>query len=104
MKIEPTTNSVAKINGATGSAETRARPTGKAGGAADGAAAVHLSGSAQKMQRNISVSQNVSAEQVTDPGRIAEIRQAIADGSFQIDANAIADRIIMTARALITPH
>ncbi|MCL2829776.1 MAG: flagellar biosynthesis anti-sigma factor FlgM [Betaproteobacteria bacterium] len=95
MKIEPSINSVAGVNGASASAEARARSTGKTSSTEDGAAAVHLSVPAQKIQRN------VSTDAAADPGRIAEIRQAIADGNFQIDPNAIADRIIMTARALI---
>ncbi len=99
MKIDPTINPVSGVNGAGSAAETRSRTAGKNGAdVASGAAAVHLSESAQQIQLN------AGAGPATDPGRIAEIRQAIADGSFSIDSNAIADRIIMTARALIAPR
>ena len=36
-----------------------------------------------------------------DAGRVAEIKQAIADGRFTINAGAIADRLIASARELI---
>ena len=36
-----------------------------------------------------------------DAGRVAEIRQAIADGRFTINAGAIADRLIASAKELV---
>jgi negative regulator of flagellin synthesis FlgM len=36
-----------------------------------------------------------------DTGRIAEIKQAIAEGRFHINPEAIADRLISTAQELI---
>jgi negative regulator of flagellin synthesis FlgM len=36
-----------------------------------------------------------------DAGRVAEIKQAISEGKFSINANAIADRLIVSARELI---
>lgn len=40
-------------------------------------------------------------EQPFDAGRVAEIKQAIADGRFTINAGAIADRLITSARELV---
>jgi negative regulator of flagellin synthesis FlgM len=36
-----------------------------------------------------------------DAGRVAEIKQAISEGKFSINANAIADRLIVSARELV---
>ena len=40
-------------------------------------------------------------KQNLDAGRVAEIRQAIADGRFTINAGAIADRLIASAKELV---
>jgi len=42
-----------------------------------------------------------SGESVVDLGKVQEIRQAIAEGRFQINPGAIADRLIATARELV---
>ncbi|GHU29927.1 hypothetical protein AGMMS50256_15810 [Betaproteobacteria bacterium] len=36
-----------------------------------------------------------------DAGRVAEIKQAISEGKFSINADAIADRLIVSARELV---
>jgi negative regulator of flagellin synthesis FlgM len=36
-----------------------------------------------------------------DAGRVAEIKQAISEGKFSINASAIADRLIVSAKELI---
>jgi negative regulator of flagellin synthesis FlgM len=36
-----------------------------------------------------------------DAGRVAEIKRAISEGKFSINADAIADRLIVSARELI---
>ncbi len=38
---------------------------------------------------------------VFDAARVSQIKQAISDGKFQINANAIADRLISSARELV---
>lgn len=40
-------------------------------------------------------------QQSFDAGRVAEIRQAISDGRFTINAGAIADRLIASAKELV---
>ena len=40
-------------------------------------------------------------EQSFDAGRVSEIKQAISDGRFTINAGAIADRLITSARELV---
>jgi negative regulator of flagellin synthesis FlgM len=36
-----------------------------------------------------------------DAGRVAEIKQAISEGKFSINASAIADRLIVSAKELL---
>jgi negative regulator of flagellin synthesis FlgM len=44
---------------------------------------------------------SVDDGQVFDAARVSEIKQAIADGRFTINAGAIADRLIASARELV---
>ena len=43
----------------------------------------------------------VDDEQPYDAARVAEIKQAISDGRFTINAGAIADRLIASAQQLV---
>ncbi|MBK1679999.1 flagellar biosynthesis anti-sigma factor FlgM [Rhodocyclus tenuis] len=94
MKVErqlPSTGSYA-------TSETRSRASSTAGkpapGAAPDAGAVRLSGLAAQMSASTEGSPVNSA-------KIAEIRQAIAEGRFAINAEAIAGRLIDSARELV---
>lgn len=52
-----------------------------------------------------SASSATGGEEPVNTARVQEIRQAIADGRFQINAGAIADRLIESARELVqTQH
>jgi negative regulator of flagellin synthesis FlgM len=41
---------------------------------------------------------------VVDAARVAELKQAISDGRFTVNAEAVADRLIETVRQLIRAH
>ena len=41
---------------------------------------------------------------VVDAARVAELTQAIRDGSFTVDASKVADKLIKTAADLIRAH
>lgn len=88
MKIDSST----KPAGATLIKETRGQSTvSKPGAAGDD---VRLSSLATQLV--------ASDDQPSfDAGRVAEIKQAIADGRFSINAGAIADRLIASARELV---
>ena len=88
VKIDRTTGNTSVIN------ETRNRTSGTQ--PADGAASqVHLSGLAAQLQS--------SAETPSfDVARVSEIKEAIADGRFTINASAVADRLIVSATELIS--
>lgn len=76
--------------------ETRSRTTGKTTGSApsSNAADVQLSGLSAQLQ---------SSGETTpfDAVRVSEIKQAIAEGRFTINAGAIADRLITSAKELV---
>ena len=41
---------------------------------------------------------------VVDAARVAELKQAISDGHFKVNSEAVADRLIDTVRELIRAH
>lgn len=92
MKID---NSISSVPSPAVS-EARTRPSEKA--AANASAGVdnnvRLSGLSARLQ---------SSEEAPsfDAARVAQIKQAIADGKFQINTGAIADRLISSARELV---
>jgi negative regulator of flagellin synthesis FlgM len=89
MKIE---NSVRPITGvATNDGQKRVDKTSNAGQSQEN---VHLS-SASKLP------QNVDSGAAVDTARVQEIKQAISDGSFKVNPEAVADRLLETARELI---
>lgn len=92
MKID---NSI-KPGVSTKASETRSPASGKTATAAQpsGGANVQLSGLSAQLQPS-------SGASVFDAARVSQIKQAIADGKFQINAGAIADRLISSARELV---
>lgn len=62
--------------------------------APNGSAEVRLSSTAAQLA-------GADSSPPVDAGRIAEIKQAIAEGRFKINADAIADSLIATARELV---
>lgn len=88
MKIESSTKSVTSpsLN------EVRGHPTGKASPTPDDD--VQLSGLSTQLTAS-------DSEPVFDAGRVSEIKQAISEGRFAINADAIADRLIASAMELV---
>ena len=92
MKID---NSIKPAVGAS-VGETRGRASGKT---ADSAPA--SSGASVQLSEFSAQLQSAGDVPAFDAARVSQIKQAIADGSFQINAGAIADRLISSARELI---
>lgn len=67
----------------------------KIGGAAAGDAV------AAQSSTHLSQLGSSDASQDIDQARVAEVRQAIADGSLKVDTNRIADRLIASVRDLV---
>lgn len=88
MKIESSTKSTATLL----VKETRSHSTGKA--SPPPGDDVQLSVLSAKLATG-------DDAPVFDSGRVSEIKQAIADGRFTINAGAIADRLIASAKELL---
>lgn len=95
MKID---NSVGSVGGLP-SGESRPRP-GKSSTPATTAAGekVELSSLSAHMQEIEAALANVP---VADASRIAEIKQAMAEGRFKVDASKVADGLIESVRQMI---
>lgn len=86
---ESTARNPASRNGGT----HRATPTGAE------ATSVHLGSSAAQL-RNLESS--VASAPVVDAQKVAEIKQAISEGRFQVNAGAVADGLLKTVNDLIS--
>ncbi|MCE1115781.1 MULTISPECIES: flagellar biosynthesis anti-sigma factor FlgM [Pseudomonas] len=53
--------------------------------------AVHLSPEAQQLQK---ISDTLRDQPVVNSARVAELKQAIADGSYQVDAGRVASKLL----------
>jgi negative regulator of flagellin synthesis FlgM len=91
MKIESSTNPA----GAPLVKETHGHSASKTSSAASDS--VQLSGLSVQLRSS-------DDEQSFDAARVSEIKQAISDGRFTINASAIADRLIASAKELVDSH
>lgn len=96
MKIEGTSKGVSSP--LTG--ENRAKPATPApqGGSAGQSGTVELSPLSSSLAKAEAVA---AATPVVDQARVDEIRQAISEGRFKIDANRIADGLLDSVREML---
>lgn len=59
---------------------------------------VHLSSNVAKLQN---IDSNSASGSIVNTARIQEIKQAISEGSFQINPEVVADRLLETVKELI---
>ncbi|MBX3629376.1 MAG: flagellar biosynthesis anti-sigma factor FlgM [Nitrosomonas sp.] len=60
---------------------------------------VHISSRAANLQ---SIDTNIETNFVVDTRHVQQIKQAISDGTFKVNPEVVADRLIETAKALIS--
>lgn len=98
MKIEKTTQALP----ATQLGEATARnPAARGTGAQTSASgtSVHLGSTTAQLR---SIESSIASTPMMDLNKIAEIKQAISEGRFQVNSGVVADRLIDTVRDLIT--
>jgi len=96
MKIDnskPITRNEAETTRRSPTAKTGVRPVvaDKAG------TSVHLDSAAQLK----ALEHSIASAPVVDPKKVAEIKQAISEGRFQVNAGAVADGLLKTVNDLI---
>ena len=94
MKIQGTISPIGK-----GTTTSRpAAPTPRPAPAAAASDQVELSGLATRLQEAGAL---LDGNGVADAGRVAEIKQAIADGRYQVRPDRIADGLLQSVRDLL---
>lgn len=78
-------------------AEPPQRPDGKPAAQAQAAGVVELTPGAERLQ---ALTRAVADVPEVDAARVAEFRQALADGTYQVDADTIADKFARLETAL----
>lgn len=96
MKID---NSVGSVGGLP-SGEPRPRPAKSTNSSAttSSGSTVELSSLAGRMQE---IEAALASVPVIDSGRVAEIKQAITEGRFQVDAGKVADGLIESVKQML---
>jgi len=97
MKIDNSIKTVSGISVSNG--RTRAdKNAGVNPNPAPPADNVHLSPLSSQLQ---AIDSNLASSAVVDTARVAEIKQAISEGRFKVNSEAVADRLLETVRELI---
>jgi negative regulator of flagellin synthesis FlgM len=101
MKIDKTSKPLpsAKI-GETSARGATAKPNGsKSNPTGNDSTSVHLGSSTAQLR---SMESAIASTPVVDAKKVAEIKQAITDGRFQVNSGVVADKLITTVKELIS--
>jgi len=100
VKIDKTSNTLPASSAADGSARAagKDRPAPASAQQKSGSTSVSLGSTATQLQ---SMENSMANAPVVDAAKVAEIKQAIAEGRFQVNTSVVADRLIATVRDLI---
>ena len=97
MKIDKTTPPLPASQ--IGEAAPRSPNAKPANGSASADSSVHLGTTTAQLR---SLENSVASTSVVDAGKVAEIKQAISEGRFQVNPGVVADRLIDSVKELIS--
>jgi negative regulator of flagellin synthesis FlgM len=99
MKID---NSLKSVGSPAGDTRTgKSNGNAAAAGKPQAGVSVELSDLSTQLQ---SLETRLAGAEVADPARVAEIKQAIAEGRFAVNPDVVADRLLQTVRDLIQAY
>lgn len=98
MKID---NSIKSFTSGPVATDTDRPPKRAESASAAPAENVHISPMSSQLQ---AIEQGFAATPIVNTARVAEIKQAIANGHFKVDADKVADRLLKTVQELILAH
>lgn len=96
MKIDPSIKPVGSTP--VGGSSARGGKTATSAAGSGGGDSVQFSSRALQLQ---ALDAGMASTPVVDSARVAEIKQAIADGVFRVNPDAVADKLLQTARELL---
>lgn len=96
MKIDSSVKSLG--NNSLGGGTARAGKGTPSSPGSGGGDRVQLSALSSQLQ---AIESSVADTPVVDSARVAEIRQAIAEGRFKVNPDVVADNLLQTARELL---
>lgn len=96
MKIDNTIKTVANSPVSGGNARSGKGAAGAPG--SGGGEQVQLSPLSSQLQ---AIESGMADTPIVDSARVAEIKQAIADGKFRVNPDVVADHLLQTARELL---
>ncbi len=96
MKIEKSSNTPSASVAGVGSARTSSTKSSPA--PQQSGTSVSLGSTASQLG---SMQASMASTPVVDAGKVAQIKQAISDGRFQVNSGVVADRLIQSVHDLI---